>query len=254
MFLLSCCSKRNGLDPNLPIYIAIHGTVMDVTSCNAFGPLGVLTNFAGKECATAFARTPFRPAYLRNDAGDRLSFIETPSSSNEKGEEDGKENKETLEKWTEVERSNLLGWQEALTTAGHQVVGTVLSPRVFTPGELRTYTGNQPSSSSLSSSSTSPPTTNDGMINANNPIYLSVRGTVYDVSRGRDFYGPGGPYATFTGEEVARAFALMSQDPKDFNDDLTGLSQTELGILSDWEAKFQAKYDIVGKLNKKKES
>ena len=31
------------------------------------------------------------------------------------------------------------------------------------------------------------------------PIYLALMGRVYDVTRGKDFYGPGGGYSFFTG-------------------------------------------------------
>ena len=33
----------------------------------------------------------------------------------------------------------------------------------------------------------------------NKPLLIGIRGQVYDVSRGRDFYGPGGPYGMFAG-------------------------------------------------------
>ncbi|KAF4371506.1 hypothetical protein G4B88_008867 [Cannabis sativa] len=34
------------------------------------------------------------------------------------------------------------------------------------------------------------------------------------------FYGPGGPYAMFTGKEASRALALLSFKPQDMNDNL----------------------------------
>jgi membrane-associated progesterone receptor component len=49
---------------------------------------------------------------------------------------------------------------------------------------------------------------------------------------------------------VARAFALISTDVKDCSDDLAGLGPVELDALREWEAKFNSKYPIVGRLVK----
>lgn len=38
----------------------------------------------------------------------------------------------------------------------------------------------------------------------------------------------------------------MSFDPRDFNSDLSDLSETELEVLHDWEEKFKEKYVKVG--------
>ncbi|KAK1620530.1 hypothetical protein QYE76_026047 [Lolium multiflorum] len=83
---------------------------------------------------------------------------------------------------------------------------------------------------------------------ASKPIYVAIRGKVYDVSAGRGFYGPGGDYAVFAGREASRALAKMSKDTADVSGDLAGLSDKELGVLADWEKKFLAKYPVVGRL------
>lgn len=54
----------------------------------------------------------------------------------------------------------------------------------------------------------------------------------------------------FAGHEVARAFALISTELSDCNDDLDGLGAMELDTLAEWEAKFNSKYPIVGRLVK----
>jgi len=80
---------------------------------------------------------------------------------------------------------------------------------------------------------------------ASKPIYLAIQGTVYDVSSGRQFYGPDGVYP-FAGRECARAFALVSTDVADCNADLSGLGPMEMESLRDWRAKFDFKYPVVG--------
>ncbi|CAK8533070.1 unnamed protein product [Lathyrus sativus] len=80
------------------------------------------------------------------------------------------------------------------------------------------------------------------------PILISVRGQIYDVSEGRNFYGPGGSYTMFAGKECSRALALLSFKPQDINGNLEGLAESELTILEDWEYKFIEKYPKVGRL------
>ncbi|XP_010908263.1 membrane steroid-binding protein 2 [Elaeis guineensis] len=80
------------------------------------------------------------------------------------------------------------------------------------------------------------------------PLLMAIKGQIYDVSRGRMFYGPGGPYALFAGRDASRALALMSFDPNDLTGDLEGLGTSELEVLQDWEEKFMEKYVNVGRL------
>lgn len=87
------------------------------------------------------------------------------------------------------------------------------------------------------------------------PVYLAIRGRVFDVTAGRNFYGPGGPYENFAGRDASRGLACGSFDEdmltKDLNgplDDLKSLGEDEFDSLRGWEERFEEKYLIVGKL------
>ncbi|XP_057810390.1 probable steroid-binding protein 3 [Salvia miltiorrhiza] len=94
----------------------------------------------------------------------------------------------------------------------------------LTPKQLEAYDGSDPSK----------------------PIYVAVRGNIYDVTTGKSFYGPGGAYAVFAGKDASRALAKMSKDESDVVPNLDGLTEKEIGVLVDWEKKFQDKYRVVG--------
>lgn len=80
------------------------------------------------------------------------------------------------------------------------------------------------------------------------PLYFAVRGKVYDVTKGKDFYGPGAGYHIFAGKEVSRALAKMSLVEEDCNGDLDDLTKHQIDVLQDWETKFQEKYEVVGQV------
>ncbi|KAJ5683863.1 Damage response protein 1 [Penicillium maclennaniae] len=87
------------------------------------------------------------------------------------------------------------------------------------------------------------------------PVYLAVRGRVFDVTPGKDFYGPGGPYENFAGRDASRGLAHQSFDEemltKDLSaplDDLKDLTADQLENLQSWEERFSEKYLVVGKL------
>eukprot|EP00980_Cylindrotheca_fusiformis_P008730 scaffold1868_cov193-Cylindrotheca_fusiformis.AAC.15 len=84
------------------------------------------------------------------------------------------------------------------------------------------------------------------------PVYLSVGGIVFDVSDGKNFYGPGGPYEAFAGHECGVALAKMSFDTEHL-DDLAGCDKLNFGEkteLEGWIEKFQyyRNYPIKGRL------
>ncbi|KAH6880133.1 cytochrome b5-like heme/steroid binding domain-containing protein [Thelonectria olida] len=89
----------------------------------------------------------------------------------------------------------------------------------------------------------------------NTPVYLAVRGRVFDVSRGRNFYGPGGPYSNFAGRDASRGLACGSFDEDMLTKDLDGpldkcadLTPDQVEAVEGWEQRFLEKYEVVGKL------
>jgi len=87
------------------------------------------------------------------------------------------------------------------------------------------------------------------------PIYFAVRGRVFDVTSGRNFYGPGGPYENFAGRDASRGLASGSFDPSMLTEDLQApldkledLDAEQMEALKGWEERFLEKYLVVGKL------
>ena len=80
------------------------------------------------------------------------------------------------------------------------------------------------------------------------PLLIGIRGHVYDVTRGRDFYGPGGPYGMFAGKDCTRALAKVSFDVEMFTGDIDGLEPDELDKLEEWIEMFEGKYRRIGRL------
>ncbi|XP_031165905.1 neudesin isoform X1 [Sander lucioperca] len=79
------------------------------------------------------------------------------------------------------------------------------------------------------------------------PIYMAVKGVVFDVTKGKEFYGKDAPYNALVGKDSTRAVAKMSLDPADLTSDTTGLTEEQLESLdSIFEGTYKAKYPIVG--------
>ncbi|KXS21599.1 cytochrome b5 [Gonapodya prolifera JEL478] len=83
-------------------------------------------------------------------------------------------------------------------------------------------------------------------------IKFAVNGKVFDVSRGRNFYGPGGPYGNFAGRDASRGMAKQSFEleniraPDEPIDPLDDLTKEERDNMLEWESHFLHKYDHVG--------
>lgn len=87
----------------------------------------------------------------------------------------------------------------------------------------------------------------------NQRILIAVNSKVFDVTRGKHFYGPDGPYGVFGGRDASRGLATFSVDGaalKDEYDDLSDLNSMQVDSLKEWEMQFIEKYDYVGRLLK----
>ncbi|XP_065174910.1 neudesin-like [Sycon ciliatum] len=110
------------------------------------------------------------------------------------------------------------------------LASTVGSDRVFTEEELAEYDGSDPSK----------------------PIYLSIKGAVYDVTKGKDFYGKDAAYNALVGRDSTVSIARMSLEPADLalKHDISVLSSSELEALeSVITSTYVPKYPVVGRLD-----
>ncbi|KAI9886540.1 MAG: hypothetical protein M1823_001651 [Watsoniomyces obsoletus] len=63
-------SKCDGTDPNQPIYVAIKGSVFDVSGSKNYGPGGAYHVFAGKDASRALALSSTKAEDVRPDYED----------------------------------------------------------------------------------------------------------------------------------------------------------------------------------------
>lgn len=81
-------------------------------------------------------------------------------------------------------------------------------------------------------------------------VCLAVNGVIFDVTKGKRFYGPGGPYSAFAGRDATRGLATGNVKGELVYDDVSDLMADEVASAKEWEDQFREKYDIVGKLLK----
>ncbi|XP_078403972.1 neuferricin isoform X1 [Cetorhinus maximus] len=73
-------------------------------------------------------------------------------------------------------------------------------------------------------------------------LYLAILGQVFDVSRGKKHYGPGGSYSFFAGRDACRAFVSGDFTENGLVDDVSGLSPSEMLSLHEWLAFYKKEY------------
>ncbi|WAR19125.1 NENF-like protein [Mya arenaria] len=79
------------------------------------------------------------------------------------------------------------------------------------------------------------------------PIYLALKGVVFDVTSGKRFYGKESDYNILVGKDASKAHALWSLEEKDLTHDLTGLTDKQLeGLDEVYEKTYKPKYPVVG--------
>jgi len=81
------------------------------------------------------------------------------------------------------------------------------------------------------------------------PIYVGIRGHVFDVTSNKDSYAPGKGYNVFCGRDSSKALGKSSLKPEDCIPDISGLTDKELHTLDQWFTFFSKRYPIVGKLS-----
>lgn len=88
------------------------------------------------------------------------------------------------------------------------------------------------------------------------PLYLSIKGRVYDVSEGGKFYAEGGEYHDWVGKDASRSFGTGCRGGVDrtgmdcLSESLEGLTDNEIREIDRWLELYEThdKYTFVGYL------
>ncbi|UZJ57149.1 hypothetical protein CBS101457_006469 [Exobasidium rhododendri] len=83
---------------------------------------------------------------------------------------------------------------------------------------------------------------------ASKPVYVCIKGLVFDVSEKREMYEPGKGYHIFAGKDASKGLGMSSLKPEDAVSDYSSLDAKHLKVLDDWVSYYTKRYNIVGKL------
>mmetsp|Transcript_5143 Transcript_5143/g.5989 ORF Transcript_5143/g.5989 Transcript_5143/m.5989 type:complete len:229 (-) Transcript_5143:294-980(-) len=115
--------------------------------------------------------------------------------------------------------SGLFKWSNSAEECKHEDCLKANQARVISAEELASKTGKD-----------------DG------PIWLSLLGQVYDVTSGRDFYGPDRSYNFFAGKDASPTFFTGEFNDEGLKADMRSFSPKELLSLEGW-IKFYVEHD-----------
>ncbi|XP_012265794.2 neuferricin [Athalia rosae] len=79
-------------------------------------------------------------------------------------------------------------------------------------------------------------------------LYLAILGQVYDVTKGKKHYGPGGAYRAFVGRDASLAFVTGDFTDEGLTDDVSSLTPSQIKSLHDWGQFYAKDYVYKGKL------
>ncbi|KAF9447905.1 cytochrome b5 [Macrolepiota fuliginosa MF-IS2] len=96
----------------------------------------------------------------------------------------------------------------------------------FTTEQLKVFDGNDPSK----------------------PLYVAIKGDIFDVTHKADSYGKGKSYNIFAGKDGSRGLGKSSLKPEDAVADYSTLDESERKVLDDWYSFFCKRYNIVGRI------
>jgi len=90
----------------------------------------------------------------------------------------------------------------------------------------------------------------DGKANGeeDGPILLAADGWVFNVYKGRNFYGPGAEYHVMAGRDATRLLAKTRLEEETEHEAAQPLTLAERAALAGWMFTLKNKYEIVGKL------
>ncbi|CAB9500168.1 Membrane steroid-binding protein 2 [Seminavis robusta] len=80
------------------------------------------------------------------------------------------------------------------------------------------------------------------------PILMAADGLVFNVYKGRNFYGSGGEYHLFAGRDATRLLARTMTEEETEEEAQKPLTLGERAALAGWMFTLKNKYEIVGQL------